>query len=122
MLSLPTLVPMRALLLALVVATVAGCAGLLTGGPLVRNAGDPTGVIVVANESSETVTSVLISHCSVSSYGLNRLPRGTEIGPGQAYEFTVSAGCWDVLAGNAGAQARQRMEVSAGSGVRYTVH
>ena len=122
MLSLLSHGLMRALLLALVVATVSGCAGLLTGGPLVRNAGDPTGVIVVANESSETVTSVLISHCSVSSYGLNRLPRGTSIGPGQAYEFTVSAGCWDVLAGNGGAEARQRMEVPAGSGVRYTVH
>ena len=112
---------MRALLFVFV-ATLTGCAGLLTGGPLIRNAGDPTGVIVVANESSETVTSVLVSHCSVSSYGLNRLPRGTEIGPGQSYEFTVSAGCWDVLAGNGGAEARQRMEVPAGSGVRYTVH
>ncbi|HEX8386793.1 MAG TPA: hypothetical protein VF576_11450 [Rubricoccaceae bacterium] len=113
---------MRALALSLVLATLSGCAGLLTGGPLIRNAGDPTGVIVVANESNETVTSVLVSHCSVSSYGLNRLPRGTEIGPGQAYEFTVSAGCWDVLAGNGGAEARQRMDVPAGSGVRYTVY
>jgi hypothetical protein len=105
-----------------VIVALSGCAGLLTGGPLIRNDGDPTGVIVVANESGETVSSVLISHCSVSSYGLNRLPRGTEIAPGQAYEFTVSAGCWDVLAGNAGAEARQRMDVPAGSGVRYTVY
>ncbi len=115
---------MRPYALALVFATLAlgGCAGMLTGGPLIRNPSDPTGVIVVANQSSETVSAVLISHCSVSTYGLNRLERGETIPPGYERTFTVSAGCWDVLAGNAGAEARQRMDVAPGGGVRYTVH
>lgn len=99
-----------------------GCMSLVTGGPLVFNASDPTGEIVIRNQSSRTVTSVLISACRMSSYGLNRMGRGETIRPGGERAFTVSAGCWDVLAGNAGAEARQRMEVPAGSGVLYNVH
>ncbi len=95
---------------------------LVTGGPLVFNETDPTGVIIVANQSNQTVTSVLISACRMSSYGLNRLGRGETIAPGYERTFVVSAGCWDVLAGNGGAEARQRMEVQPGGGVRYTVH
>jgi hypothetical protein len=78
---------------------------------------------VVQNGSSYPVNVVLISHCSASTYGLNRLPRNTAIDPGYSYRFTVTAGCWDVSAGStsAGAEARQRMEVPAGSGIRYTV-
>lgn len=102
----------------------AGCASLLTGGPLIRP-GEPTGVIQVANGSSSQVTVVLISACEVSSYGLNRLPEGVSIAPGRAYQFTVSAGCWDVSAGygtsTGYSEARQRMQVQAGGGVRYTV-
>jgi hypothetical protein len=113
---------LRYVLPAAILLSLAGCAGMLTGGPLIRNAGDATGQIVVENQAGQTVSSVLLSHCSVSTYGLNRLPRGTDIPPGGRYAFTVSAGCWDVLAGNAGAEARQRMDVPAGSGVRYTVY
>lgn len=94
----------------------------VTGGPLIRP-GEPTGIIVVQNASGYMVDAVLISACHVSTYGLNRLPSGMSIPPGGSYTFTVSAGCWDVSAGSyAGAEARQRMNVQAGGGVRYTVH
>ncbi len=99
----------------------AGCASLLTGGPLIRE-GEPTGTIEVVNASDATVHAVLISACSASTYGLNRLPRGTTIEPGQSYRFDVSAGCWDVDAGSIGTgEARQRMTVDAGRVTRYTV-
>ncbi len=112
---------MRALLLgALVLAS--GCASLLTGGPLVRD-GEPTGTLVVENASGITLNVVLISACSASTYGLNRLPRGTGIPPGGRYPFTVSSGCWDVDAGSTatGGEARQRMTVGAGGTTVYTV-
>lgn len=107
-----------ALFLALVLAAP-GCANLLTGGPLVRD-GEPTGTLVVENASGIPLNVVLISACSASTYGLNRLPRGTAIPPVGRYPFTVSAGCWDVLAGNAGASARRRMDVGAGGTTVYT--
>lgn len=103
----------------------ASCASMITGGPLIRE-GEPTGIIQVVNGSSATVTTVLISDCSASTYGLNRLPSGVTIPPGRSYTFRVSAGCWDVDAGygwgTGYAEARQRMNVRAGGGVRYTVH
>lgn len=100
---------------------VAGCADLITGGPLLRP-GEPTGVIQVVNATRYNVDAVLISDCSNASYGLNRLPSGTAIAPGRSYTFTVSAGCWDVDAGASGVgEARQRMHVQAGGGVVYTV-
>lgn len=100
---------------------MSGCESLITGGPLLRE-GEPTGVIVVQNGSNQVVHAVLISDCSASTYGLNRLPDGLTIPPGRSYTFTVSAGCWDVDAGSLGyGEARQRMQVRAGGGVRYTV-
>ena len=58
----------------------------------------------------------------MSTYGFDRLPDNVVIGPGQAYSFTVSAGCWDVDAGSIGyGEARQRMTVAAGGIVEYTV-
>lgn len=110
-----------ALVLSLVVLT-SGCANLLTGGPLVRD-GEPTGTLVVENASGTPLNVVLISACSASTYGLNRLPRGTAIPPGGRYPFTVSAGCWDVDAGSTatGGEARQRMSVDIGGTTVYTV-
>lgn len=103
-------------------AGVTACSSdLITGGPLIRP-GEPTGVIIVQNATGHRVDAVLISNCSASTYGLNRLPSGVAIPPGGSYEFTVSAGCWDVDAGTVGVgEARQRMQVSPGGGVRYTV-
>lgn len=101
--------------------SLSACASMITGGPLIRP-GEPTGVIVVQNGSSHNVDAVLISDCSASTYGLNRLPSGMSIPPGGSYTFTVSAGCWDVDAGSfTGGEARQRMQIAPGGGVRYTV-
>lgn len=103
---------------------LSACASMITGGPLIRP-GEPTGLIRVSNASPYMVDVVLISTCSASTYGLNRLPSGMAIPPGRSYDFTVSAGCWDVGAGSVsggGQQAYQRMNVRAGGGVNYTVH
>jgi hypothetical protein len=105
---------MRAALAGVGLMFVASCASMVTGGPLVRP-GEPVGAIDVYNGSSATVTSVLISDCSASTYGLNRMPEGTTIRPGQSYRFTVSTGCWDIMAGygmsNGYAAARDRIQV-----------
>ncbi len=115
--------------IALAVAAVSLAAGLtacssdlVTGGPLLRP-GEPTGVIQVVNRSQGAINVVLISTCSASTYGLNRLPSGTAIARGESYTFTVSAGCWDVDAGSTsrGAEARQRLQVAPGGGARYVV-
>lgn len=64
----------------------------------------------------------LISNCSASTYGLNRLPDGVSIPRGRSYRFTVSAGCWDVDAGTWGVgEARQRMTVAPNQVTRYMV-
>lgn len=94
---------------------------LLTGGKLITNPNAPTGQIVVRNASSMSVTAVLISACSASSYGLNRMGRGQRIDPGADRAFTVTAGCWDVMAGNTTHNARQRMQVPAHGAFVYTV-
>ena len=101
-------------------ASLAGCASLVTGGPLVRP-GEPTGALEIVNGSSRTFTAILISRCSASTYGLNRLPGGVTVPPGRSYRFTVSAGCWDVDAGLAYNEARFRTHVPAGRLVRHTV-
>ncbi len=104
---------------------LAACASLVTGGPLIRE-GEPTGVIRVQNGSSHVITAILISDCNASTYGLNRLPQGVTVPRGQYYDFTVSAGCWDVKAGwgvsqSEYAAATERMHIPAGGGTRYTV-
>lgn len=76
-----------------------GCASLITGGDLIRP-GEPTGVLEVRNVSrTNRIDVVMMSDCSASTYGLNRLPSGYSIPPGGSYRFTVSAGCWDVGGG-----------------------
>ena len=81
-----------------VMTALAGCLGGLTGGTLVR-AGEPTGAILVRNGSNATLTVVTVSQCSAASHGLNRLPDGKVLNPGQSWQFTVSQGCYDVQAG-----------------------
>jgi len=97
-----------------------GCASLITGGPLIRDNG-PRGQIVIMNRSSTAVKSVLISHCSASSYGLNRLSKDAKISAGQSMSFTVSAGCWDVMAGNSNGAPRRRLNVAADGQAVYTI-
>ncbi|MFB9151270.1 hypothetical protein [Roseovarius ramblicola] len=100
---------------------LAACSGdLLTGGPLIRP-GEPTGTIVVHNRTGISVPSVLISDCDVGSYGLNRLPAGLWLDPGESYAFTVSSGCWDVAVGNGYKEVRKRMQVRPGGGVNFYV-
>ena len=97
---------MKTLLRAAVAATIiglagglGGCASLITGGELIRP-GEPTGALEIRNVSrGNTLDVVLVSTCSASTYGLNRLPSGYSIPPGGSYTFTVSAGCWDVGGG-----------------------
>lgn len=100
---------------------LAACSSLITGGDLIRP-GEATGIIQVVNNTSHNVDGVLISECNASTYGLNRMPDGEVLSPGESYDFTVSAGCWDVDAGSfTGGEARQRMTVAAGGMTRYTV-
>ena len=97
---------MKTLLRAAVAATIiglagglGGCASLITGGDLIRP-GEPTGGLEIRNVSrTNSIGVVLVSDCSASTYGLNRLPSGYSIPPGGSYTFTLSAGCWDVGAG-----------------------
>jgi hypothetical protein len=107
--------------LVLAMALLGACSSLITGGELIRP-GEPTGTIEVVNETSNVVDVILVSECNASTYGLNRLPQGVALGTGESYQFTVSAGCWDVDAGSIGVgEARQRMSVAAGGITRYTV-
>jgi hypothetical protein len=76
-----------------------GCASLITGGELIRP-GEPTGSLQIRNVSrSSSIDVVMVSDCAAHTYGLNRLPSGYSIPAGGSYTFTVSAGCWDVGAG-----------------------
>ena len=107
----------RATAVAALLAT-GGCS-LITGGELIRP-GEPTGAIEIRNVSrSAGIDVVMMSDCSASTYGLNRLPSGYSIPPGGSYRFTVSAGCWDVSAGevlshDSWTQGRSRISVAAG--------
>lgn len=97
------------------VVALSGCSSdLVTGGPLIRP-GEPQGAIQVINATSDQLHAVLISNCSASTYGLNRLPGGMAIPSGGAYSFAVSAGCWDVAGGTLGVgDARGRIQVRPG--------
>jgi hypothetical protein len=102
----------------------ASCASdLVTGGPLLRP-GEPVGAIDVGNASGGQINVVLISACSASTYGLNRLPSGMAIRSGGSYRFPVSAGCWDVAAGSTAAmvEGRQRLNVAPGQASRVNFH
>lgn len=92
----------RHLAAVLALGAVTGCAGLVTGGPLVSDPNGPTGRIVIYNRSQQDINVVLLSRCSASSYGLNRLPRDMAIPSGGQYAFTVSPGCWDASVGRTG--------------------
>lgn len=114
----------RAAFLASALLLTASCASdLVTGGPLLRP-GEPTGAIDVGNASGGQINVVLISACSASTYGLNRLPSGMAIPAGASYRFPVSAGCWDVAAGSTSAmvEGRQRLNVAPGQATRVNFH
>lgn len=76
----------------------------------------------MVNASDDNIDVVLISACNAASCGLNRLPEGAAIPPGGSYDFTVSAGCWDVDVGRVGyGEVRRRMQIEAYGGVEHTV-
>jgi hypothetical protein len=103
-------------------AVLSACSSLITGGDLIRP-GEATGIIEVVNNTSDPLHAVLISECNASTYGLNRLPENTVIPSGGSFQFTVSAGCWDVDGGTLGVgEARQRMTVAGGGITRYTIN
>ena len=100
---------------------LSGCGDLVNGGPLVRP-GEPLAQIQIVNGTGDQLHAVLISDCSASTYGLNRLPSGMAIPSGGAYSFTVSAGCWDIAGGTIGVgDARGRIRVGPGQTFRFTV-
>ena len=104
-----------ALALSLLAAT-SGCASLITGGDLVRE-GQPMARFVFENRSNgQPFDTILISTCDASSYGLDRLPNGVTVNPGQSYSWHVSAGCYDVMAGNVGdgSTPGERINIPAG--------
>jgi hypothetical protein len=104
-------------------AAAAGCAGMITGGPLVSDPNGPTAQITIVNQTPGEINVVLLSRCSASTYGLNRLPKDMAIPAGNRYSFTVSPGCWDVAAGRVGyGDVRERFDtVRAGSTATFTV-
>lgn len=118
--------PVKTLAVAVAVAALAGTMALsgcldVTGGPLVRP-GEPVARLDVINASSFTINGIAISDCRNSTYGLNRLPAGTAIRPGQSYSFTLSAGCWDVYVTQDGrAEARRRMQIRPNMVMQYTL-
>ena len=100
---------------------LAGC-DTITGGPLIRP-GQPTATLIIVNGSYADLDAVVISDCSAMSYGFNRLGDNDYIAPGEARSFTLSAGCWDVGGGQfGGGEAYERMTLSAGDVMRYTLY
>ena len=104
-------------------AALSACSSdLITGGPLIRP-GEPLAAIQIVNGTNDQLHAVLMSDCSASTYGLNRLPSGMAIPSGGAYSFTVSAGCWDIAGGTIGVgDARGRIRVSPGQTFRFTIY
>lgn len=103
---------------------IVGCAGMITGGDLIRP-GEATGIIEVVNDYRYPQTVVLISTCNASTYGLNRLNNGERIAAnGGRRRFTVSVGCWDIGAGivGQGQAGFSRMNVLPNRVSIYRVH
>jgi hypothetical protein len=103
---------------------LSGCASYIQGGDLVRP-GEPTGTLRIVNDGGLPISVVLISACSHSTYGLNRLPDDYQIEIGKSHDFTLSAGCWDVSAGTptgamAWVEGRKKITIYAGRTLELT--
>ena len=101
-------------------AVMAGCS--VTGGDLIRP-GEPTATLIIINGSANNLNAIVISDCDNFTYGFNRLASGDYIAPGEARSFTLSAGCWDGGGGSfVAGEAYERMTLSAGDVMRYTLY
>ena len=110
-----------ALALSFLTATSA-CASLITGGDLVRE-GEPAARFVFENRSDgQAFDTILISTCDASSYGLDRLPDGVTVMPGQSYSWDVSAGCYDVMAGNVGDGSTPGEQINIPAGRTFVLY
>ncbi|MEH6697281.1 MAG: hypothetical protein V7672_01140 [Brevundimonas sp.] len=102
--------------------SLSGCMSLITGGDLIRE-GEPMARFIFENRSpSQPFDTILISTCDASSYGLNRLPGGVEIRPGQSYSWDVSAGCYDVMVGNVGDGSTPGKRIRIPANTRFTLY
>lgn len=77
-----------------------GCATVI-GSTLVKD-GEPTGRIVIVNNTGVNLDVMTLSRCSAMSYGLNRLGGGQSIPDGTTMSVNLGAGCWDVQVGKTG--------------------
>ncbi|OJU84929.1 MAG: hypothetical protein BGO06_10260 [Shinella sp. 65-6] len=92
---------------------LAGC-DTVTGGPLTRP-GEPTGTLLIRNNTSGRLDAVVIADCTALSYGFNRLSKGSYIARGEEVRFTLSAGCWDVGSGKiGGGEGYKRLMIQPG--------
>ncbi|MFW2342560.1 hypothetical protein [Brevundimonas sp.] len=101
---------------------LSGCMSLITGGDLIRE-GEPMARFTFENRSQgQPIDVVLISTCDASSYGLNRLPLGVEVGPGQSWSWDISAGCYEVMVGNVGDGSTPGKRIRIPANTRFTLY
>lgn len=92
-----------------------GCATFV-GGELVTPGG-PSTTVIVRNGSGMTINAVTISKCNAMSHGLSRLAPGDYIPNGGSRTWSISPGCWDVMAGSTSGSAAVNQRVQAEVGV-----
>ena len=102
--------------------SLSGCMSLITGGDLIRE-GEPMARFTFENRlQSQPFDTILISTCDASSYGLDRLPEGVVIRPGQSYSWDVSAGCYDIMVGNVGDGSTPGKRIRIPANTRFTLY
>ncbi|HAJ02954.1 MAG TPA: hypothetical protein DCL55_06900 [Brevundimonas sp.] len=102
--------------------SLSGCMSLITGGDLIRE-GEPMARFTFENRSqSQPFDTILISTCDASSYGLDRLPEGVVVRPGQSYSWDVSAGCYDIMVGNVGDGSTPGKRIRIPANTRFTLY
>ena len=101
---------------------LSGCMSLITGGDLIRE-GEPMARFTFENRSqSQPFDTILISTCDASSYGLDRLPEGVVVRPGQSWSWDVSAGCYDIMVGNVGDGSTPGKRIRIPANTRFTLY
>src|SRR5690606_20942821 len=72
---------------------------------LVRK-GEPSGTLIVENQSGVGIDVLTLSRCSAMSHGLDRLT-GQVIHHNSRMHFQLGAGCWDIMVGRSGTCSSQ---------------